>query len=223
LVKILKAADNDNERQQAELALLVVCSRGGQQCADGIIAEMADADIASQVALLRALARAGGDKSLEKIVASLDDDNEAVRAEAVRMLASWPDPVVVPELLSLAKESENLRDQVLAIRGLVRLARPQGDQGANLEVLSQAMDLAKRRDEKKLVLGALGDANTAEALALVMPALDNSAVAEEAALAAVLIAEKMESGQEDDVQAAMKEVQKKAKNPETRKRAKELQ
>jgi len=222
IVNILKAIQDDAERRRAELALLAVCSRGREACVEAIIAGLADADVPSRIALLHALARAGGPKALETIAGCLADDDEAVRDEAVRMLSSWSDPAVVPRLLEIAKTSESLRHHVLAIRGLVRLANPQKDKPADMEMLGEAMALAKRPEEKRLALGVLSGVGTAESLARVTPALDDPALVEEAGLAAVLIAEKMKDGNEEEIQAAMEEVRRVVENRPVRERAQKV-
>jgi HEAT repeat protein len=206
IVKILKAARDDVQGSKAELALLAVCSRGRQKCAEAIIAGLEDADVPSRMALLRALARAGGSQAMETVVGCLNDEDEAVGDEAVRMLSAWPDPSAAGHLREIAKTSESLRHQVLAIRGLVRLASPQEDRPADLALLAEVMGVAKRPEEKRLALGVLGGVATAESLALVVPALDDPAVADEAALAAVMIAETMKERPKEAVQAAMEQV-----------------
>jgi len=215
LVKILKTAADDARRRKAELALLVVCSRGRQACAADIIAGLADADPPSQIVLLHALARAGGAEALEAVATRLKDDNEAVRDEAVRMLSIWGDAAVAPWLLEIAKAAEKPRYRVLAIRGLVRLASPQEDKPADLKTLAEVMKLAKRPQEKRLVLGVLGGVATSESLALVTPALDEAELAEEAGLAAVMIAERIKDGDRDAIRAAMEKVRQCAKNEQT--------
>ncbi len=222
IIEILKAAKDDQSRRKAELALLVVCSRGGQACADAIIAGLADADVPSRVVLLHALARAGGPKALAEVVARLDDDDQAVRDEAVRMLSIWPDPAAADHLRTIAEKGENLRYQVLAIRGLVRLASPQEEKPADLQILAEAMSLAKRPEEKRLVLGVLGGIATAESLALVIPAIDQPALADEAGLAAVMIVEKMEGGDADAVRAAIEKVLDGTKKKQVRLRAQKV-
>jgi len=213
LVNTLKGAKDDAESRKAELALLGVCSRGSEACADAIVAGMTGADVRSRTALLHALTRAGGDKALETVVATLNDDDETVRNEAVRMLSSWSDAAAVPHLSAIAKKEENPRYQILAIRGLVRLASPRQDKPADLALLGEAMDLAKRVQEKKLVIGALSGADSPEALDMVMPATDDPALAEEARFAVVLIAGKMKKDDRDTATAALKKMFESAKNP----------
>jgi len=221
VVGLLKAAPEGPERRTAELALLTLCSRASEACSGAVIAGLDDADPASRVVLLRALARSGGAKALETIAARLKDDNEAARDQAVRMLAGWPDAAAVPHLRRLAK-GDNLRHQVLAIRGLVRLAGPQGDKPADAKILAELMGLAKRPDEKRLVLGALGGVATADSLKLATSSLDDAALVEEAGLAAVMIAEKMKDADKAALRTAMEKVGKKVKNQEVCKRAQKV-
>lgn len=221
IVGLVQGAKDDAERRKAELALLMVCTRGGESCAEPIVAGLGDANVPSRIALVHALARSGGPKALEAVVARLKDDG-AVADEAVRVLSVWRDPAVKPHLLAIAKESKSERHQVLAIRGLVRLARAQEEKPADLAGLTEAMGLAKRPDEKRLVLGALGGVASPESLALATDALGDRAVAEEACFATVMIAEKMEGGKKDDVRAAMQKVLRYAKNGDLRARAEKV-
>ncbi|NQU25514.1 MAG: HEAT repeat domain-containing protein [Candidatus Nealsonbacteria bacterium] len=219
LVEMVKDAKDNAQQQKAELTLLVVCSRGGQACAEAIIAGLDDADAPSRIILLRALARAGGPEAMEAIAARLDDDEaEAVGDEAVRMLAGWSDDAVVDRLLEIAKSDKSDRRQVLALRGLVRLASPiegeEGEEGepADVETLGKVLKLADRPEEKRLVLGVLGGVATSDALKLAASALKDAKLADDAGLAAVLIAEAMEDGDKGAIRTAMGNVKKSAKN-----------
>lgn len=222
VVKTVKEAKDTAQRRKAELALLAVCSREREKCAGAIIEGFAGADAPSRVVLLRAVARAGGPQALETVVARLKDDDEAVRDEAARMLAGWPERAAAPQLKELAKQKANLRHHVLAVRGLVRLGRAQGDRPADAALLAEAMTLAIRPQEKRLALAALGGIATPGSLALVAPALDDPALAEDAALAAVRIAEKMKGGKKDEVRPILEKAAKQAKSQEVRARAEKV-
>ncbi len=223
IVKILKAAKEDSQRRKAELALLVVCGRGGQDCARAVIDGLADADVPSRIALLHALARIGGENPLAEVVARLEDEDQAVRDEAVRMLSRWRDPAVKPHLLAIAKSAAGVRQQVLAVRGLVRLAGSDSINSGGTEALAEALGLAQRPQEIRLILGTLSGIGTIEALRLVDRQDPN--LAEESGLAAVRIAEKIKDGdvappeERDQIQAVMRSVLAYAKNRQTRDRA----
>ena len=165
LVKLLQTAETDVHRTKAEAALLALCSRVRDKCVPALTTGLAGADARTRATLLQALARAGGPAALEAVASCLEDPDQTVRDEAVRMLSLWPDRAVVPRLEKIAA-AESLRHHVLAIRGLVRLASPEGDQPADLKLLGGAIRLAKRRDEKQLALGVLSRAANAESLAV---------------------------------------------------------
>lgn len=219
-VKRLKAAQDKTERKQAALALQATCKRGQEKSADAVIAGFKGADAATRILLMRSLPLAGGPKSLRKTLACLQDKDEQVRVEAVRVLSGWPDPAAIPHLEKLARDATNQRNQILALRGMVRLASPGKDHPANLAVLSEAMQLATRKPEKVLVLGALGRIPTSESLALVVSNLDPPGLTEDAGFAAVTIAEKISKDNKEQVRAVMQKVIETVQSEKTRTRAK---
>lgn len=220
VVKRLKSTKDKTERRQAARALLAICGRGQSKCADTVIAALDSADAAACIPLMRALALAGGPKSLKEIVTRLNDDDKAIRDEAVRVLAGWRDPAAAPHLKKLARDVTNLRNHVLAIRGIIRLAGPGKDRPADVAALKEAMNLSTRKEEKVLVLGTLGTIPTPESLAMVASSLDKPEIAEDACFAAVLITEKIGKGNNDQVQATMQKVIETVKSEKTRDRAK---
>jgi hypothetical protein len=71
-------------------------------------------------------------------------------------------------------------------------------------------------------VGVLGGVATAESLELVTSAMDQSALAEESGLAAVMIAEKMEEGDRDKIRAAMEKVVRGVEDQRIRERARKV-
>ncbi len=215
-------AQEPAERQAAELALLSLASRQREKIAPAVLEALKTAEPPAKAALLRVLARTGSAEALPVIVAGLKDPQQPVRDEAVRLLAAWPDAAAAPHLLALGQQTDNLRDQVLAIRGLVQLGSPVGKKPADLELLAAALRLSKRTQEKRLVLGALGMAADAKAVGLIAPLLDDADLVEEAALAAVHVAEKIKDGTKGEVRTVLERVVHKSANAETVERAKKL-
>jgi HEAT repeat protein len=220
VVTRLKSTKDKTERRQAARALMAICGRRQSKCADTVIAALDGADAAACIPLMRALALAGGPKSLNVIVARLKDKDKSIRNEAVSVLAGWRDPAATPHLMELARDVKNLRNHVLAIRGIIRLAVPGKNRPANIAALSKAMKLATRKEEKVLVLGALGTIPTPESLTLVASSLDQPAIAENACFAAVLITEKISKKNKAQVQTTMQKVIETVKSEKTRNRAK---
>ncbi len=188
LIRLLRTAQSDAERSRAEAALLALCGRAPREkCVPPLVAGLADADVRTRQSLVQALARAGGVAALDAIMARQDDPDQTVRDEAIRMVSLWPDRSAAPRLVALAA-SDNLRHHVLAIRGLVRLAGPEGERPADLPGLSEAIRLARRSDEKRLALAVLGRVASLEALALTVTLLEDPALVEDAGRTVVAIA-----------------------------------
>ncbi|MEI6178548.1 MAG: hypothetical protein WCS43_16780, partial [Verrucomicrobiota bacterium] len=91
-----------------------------------------------------------------------------------------------------------------------------------LATLKDALALAGRDEERKLVLAALGKIRSVDALALVSPYLDSAPIKEEAALAAVAIAENLPAPRPAQVASAMRQVVKITANAQLAERAKAL-
>ena len=86
-------------------------------------------------------------------------------------------------------------EKTLGLRGYLGLAsRPDVPGGQRLSMCREAEGLLQRDDEKKLLLGALGNINSPGAVAMIVPYLDASGTREEASAAAVGIAERLLKG-----------------------------
>jgi HEAT repeat protein len=162
LVAVLKAAKDDQEQWQAEQALLAVCSPGREAWVPAILEGLADAGPSARAVLLRVLARSRGAKALAAIVSATKAPQPEVSKEALRLLAAWPDASAVPPLRAIARQSESLRANVVAVQGLIHMASPAKDKPADVELLVEAVQLARRPQEKQMassVLRAAADSN----------------------------------------------------------------
>jgi HEAT repeat protein len=222
IVKLLRAARTDAERSRTEAALLAVCGRGGPACCAAIRSGMAGAAGPVRVALLRALARARGGEAFQAILAATRDDDPLARDEAVRLLAAWPERSAVPHLLALARQAGPLRYHALAVAGLARLAGPLPGQPADLALLAETLKLARRPEEKRAVLGVLGGIAAPEALALVLPAIDDAELTDEASVAALEIVEKLPKLDPARRRAVAQKVLARSQSPAIRARAETL-
>jgi HEAT repeat protein len=221
IIQILASATDAAERSAAEAALLAVCTRGGEACADAVLEKLPNASPPMRLSLLRALAIVGGPKALRAVIGLVNDADPTVRDGAVRTLSRWTDSAAAPHLLKLAREPKNASHQILALRGVIRLAGGDEKHPANLEMLQEAWTLAKRLEEKRLVLGVLGGIATAESLALTLHALDDPDLGDEAAMAFVMIAEKLPSSSAG-LRPALDKIVREAEDASLRERAGEL-
>ena len=193
---LAKAADT-SERAAVEKALTAMCSRGGDAVLPVVLDAMNGSGSESRVVLLRGLARIGGPKALETVLAAIDGDDKEVGDEAVRLLSNWDTLDAAPHLAKLAESKDEMR-QVQGLRGYVRLARTEPSVENKTEMLTKATKLAKRPEEKKLVLAAWGTVPTEQSLKALRPHLKNEAVRDEAALAIIAVAAELGKKDEDN-------------------------
>jgi hypothetical protein len=188
-------------------------------CAAKLLDYLPQADATHKPALLRALSQVGGAKALQAVRSATKDANEDVQDEAVRALCNWPNIEAAGDMLEIAKTSSNAKHKIFALRGYTRLiGQSELPADKKLAMCKDAMALAARDDERKLVLGALGGVPTVKALEMVMPYLDNPKTKNEAGSAAVSIAEKLK-GQSTKVADAMKKVLATVDSPGVKRRA----
>lgn len=191
VIAAFEQAKEDAERGAAEDALGALCTRFGEELLPAVIEKMSGGPLEMRTAMLRTLAKIRGAKALEQVVAALKDSDMAFRNEALRELSDWPTADAAPQLLELAKSpEENLH--VLGLRGYTRLARNEADGGAKINMLTAAMALTRKPEEKWAVLAAWGTLIAPQSLDAVQPLLADPAVRDEAASALIAVAAKLD-------------------------------
>lgn len=184
-----------------------------------VLLALAGAPTVAKPTLLRLLGKPATLKALEAVRAALNDPDADVRDAAARTLSEWSDARPAEELLTLARTSPNRAHKVLALRGYIRMAGMSKDPTA---MYVRAMELAERPEEKKLVLGGLGSASTAQALALVERYLKDERLRAEAALAAVQISNRLRQKDATRARVALENVLSAVKDSRIRQRAQDI-
>jgi hypothetical protein len=143
--------------------------------------------------LLSVLGQVGRNQSLLVLRSALKDSSPEIRRGAIRALSDWPNTTPMNDLAEIASNDPNASFQVLALQGYIRLiGLPDGRPPAEtVKMLSEAMSLAKRPDEKRTVLSMLQGINTREALAIAEAAAKDPHVADEAKMAADRIRQRL--------------------------------
>ena len=154
-------------------------------------AGMADAGPSAAAALLRALARCGGDKALAAVVSATKDRRPAVSSEAVRLLANWPEPSAVAPLLAIARQAGPVGRNAVAVQGLIRLASPLKDRPADLTLLAKAIALPSVPKRSGWCWASCTTLPRPSLSRILAPGMDDPVLADDACLAAVAIAEKL--------------------------------
>jgi HEAT repeat protein len=189
VIRRMLSAESARERQAAQAVVVSLCRSTGKG-AEPVLAFLARADGAQRAVLLGTLARIGGPAALKAVLSDIEKDSGGYKDAAVRALADWQDAEAAPHLLTIARRTDNAVHRVLTLRACVRLLSLPGGRPAaqTVEMYRQALDAADKPAEKKMVLAGLGKVRSLEALKLVGRCLDDRALAEEAAAAAVNIA-----------------------------------
>jgi HEAT repeat protein len=194
LLKITAKSKTDAECEPVVKALEAACraSHDKDQATRSVLETLGSCQAAERRRLLPLLAELGTPAALEAAQAAAGDSDPEVAKEAVRVLSRWPNATPARRLLALARTSSNSTLQVLALRGCIEVVAQEPDTAQRLAILQQAQAAAKRPDEKKQALGQIGQIPTPEALQLVLANLADADLADEAGLAAVTIAEKLQ-------------------------------
>ncbi|MHC4983125.1 MAG: HEAT repeat domain-containing protein [Planctomycetota bacterium] len=159
-----------------------------------LISAMGESGNEAKCALLVALGKLGGPTALEAVRDAWSDGEIKVKDAALRAMANWPDAATAEDLLKIAQgeTGETKLQQILALRGYIRAAGLLGpDANRKLSMLKKAAALAKRPEEKKQLLGALGQLPSREALEAARAYLDDAALRPEAAAAVLKIGSKL--------------------------------
>jgi HEAT repeat protein len=227
LIEMLLKSTDGAEIGLYEKVLSSVCPAAGDNdaCATKLVAALAKAGPAVKPALLRTLRVAGGPEALKAVRGAVDDPNKDVHTAALRALSEWTSAEAAPALLELAKNSGEPTEKLVALRGLLGIALQKSVAVQDkLAICRQAAPIVQREEEKRMLLGALGSAASAESLDLIVPYLDDAAVKREAVATLMAIAEKRKPKENTGVaKAALEKVVKvAADDPAVVKRAEEL-
>ena len=191
LIDLLLNASSSSEKSTAQSTLLMVCGRipDENQREGPILAALQNASSEKQVLLLPILPKMGGKRSLNVVLKLIASDDSAIQDASIRALSEWSSVEAAPALLNLSQNAANTLHRILALRGYIRMAgSPDIADRDQLDMFQNAMTLANRLEEKRLILSGLASVKTLESLKLAVSYLDEESLQEETALAAIQIA-----------------------------------
>ena len=203
LMKLLAKTESEDDRKAIERSLLHACrelpKKSHKKTAGALIREYAGGDVPVRCALVKVVTctAEGYPEGLAHVRAAWDDDAPAVKGAALRALAEWPSPQPMGDLLKIAGDTKTVTENVLALRGYVRMAghyassKKKGDKEKALDAYKSAMAAARRPQEKKMVLSAVSAMAHPGALEIAVSCLSDTALSAEAAAGAVKIGRAM--------------------------------
>jgi len=230
LLELLDAAQNAQDLAATEQAITTACTKDKdpQAQAQKLAGRLNQAKPAQQAALLRVLSAVGGPDSLKAVRSLVDSSNAEVRSAAIRALGAWRTADAAPDLLALAKATTDSTAKTLFLRSYLNLAaRGEMPVEQRLGMCKQAASMIQRDEEKRLLLGTLGNIESPDAMDLILPYLSDANIRQEAGMAAVTLAEKLLKGRGPSKVAAqlvepLEKVSQATTNDEVAKRAKNL-
>ncbi|MGA2749396.1 MAG: HEAT repeat domain-containing protein [Verrucomicrobiota bacterium] len=196
MVQLVVQAKSQEARSEAADALNSVCQRLQSQGAPAyeqpLVAAARNGPLEARLALLPVCGGLTNAPARDALRAALGDPEPRVRQAATRALCDTRDAELLPDLLKVARASDDQKLRVLAVRGCVRLATQEESvtlPGAQkLDALTIILDTPLEAPEKRLILSGLATIADVRALALAAPMLEDSAVEAEAARAVIAIA-----------------------------------
>jgi HEAT repeat protein len=189
LLALLLGLDDETARESMQDTVAAVARTSPRELSRAGAAEAllaSEKDPRKRADLLRVLGKIGDDTSLALIRAALTDPDETVVDAAVRALADWPTGMARDDVYEIARTSFALNHRVLSVRAFIRMIGLEpfrAPDGAVADLL-RALAVSPRPEEKKLVLGMLVRFPCVTGLKTAESLLADSAVAEEAKLAA---------------------------------------
>jgi len=183
LVGFLAEARDASTVSAAARAVASICGRAADKdkCVGLLLAALPKASETPKKALLGVLGKLGGRRALAAVREGVASDNKGVRDAAIRALTTWPDLAAAADLLAVAGSGATQTHRVLAVRAYVRMVnRHEKSAVRRLAMLKDAMTVAERDNEKKLVLSAVAGVTHAEALKFLAPYLADESLSAEA-------------------------------------------
>lgn len=193
LLDIAAKSKTDDDRDPVLKALYAACqaSRDKEQTTRTVVAALERFPSKERRQVLPLLADLATPSALEAALTATQDQDSELAKEAVRTLAQWPNAAPTPRLLDLARSSDDSALRILALRASIEVAAQEPDLAKRLALLQQAAAAAKSPAERMQAIGQMGQVPTPDALQVVLGYMAEPALANEAALAAVSIAEKL--------------------------------
>jgi len=173
-------AIKDASESAAALAVVrTIClqARDKGRCFEVVAAKYDQAAPAAKAGIVELAPAAGTPAALEVERKALQSGDPELCGKAVRALAAWSNASAAGDLLKLAQSAPTDVDRLLALRGYIQLAGTKEfklNPAERMAMFKQAAALAKRPDEKKLIISGLALAGSADALNLLGQYWDES-------------------------------------------------
>ncbi len=178
----------------------------------------------SEAMLIRLLPQAGGETALGALAKRTRSEDQTIRDAAVRALDAWKTLDGSAVALRAAREAKDTKYHVLAMRAVARIvAGSSGPAGERVARLLEGIDVARRAEEKQLMLSGIGRIEDPAALAAARKYVGDKELGEAACQAVVSIcrSHRMSRRHKEPCRKALEEVRERSGSDKTRQRAAE--
>ena len=184
-----------NERDQASAMVVATANRFADKSknADAVIAQIGNVtDVEARGALIEVLGQIGNPNGLAVLREAVSSKDNAVVASAIRGLSSWPNGAALEDLRQAAKSGDNRTHQILALRGYITMIGLSTVSASDkVAMYEEAISLSSRPNEKSQALSGLAQVPTKQAMDTAMKYMEDASLKNEAAAAAVQIADSL--------------------------------
>lgn len=192
LLDMMLAAEKGADKAAARRAFVATARTVAdkQQPSALLLEHYGKAQALQKPALLETIAAFSSPATLDTVVAEASTSaTPELQDAALRALSDWQTTIAIPALINVLKSDPEEKHQVFALRGIVRLAGQSKEAPREkITLLETALKSAKRPEEIRLAVAALGEIQSMAALKLVAPFLNTEGVKAESAAAAAKIA-----------------------------------
>jgi HEAT repeat protein len=183
-----------------------------------------EAEGVAEAMLIRLLPQAGGETALKALAKQTRSDNETVRDAAIRSLDAWDGLEGAEVALDVARDAKDTKYHVLAMRAVARIVGGEPKLGRRrVALLVEGIEVARRVEEKQLMLSGLGRIEEPEALKAALKHVEDKDLGEAACQAVVSIcrSRRMARRHKEPCREALEAVGRHSGSEKTRQRAAE--
>jgi HEAT repeat protein len=180
--ELMLSANQQKKITALEKSVIIAAQRqpDADQCALPFIKVFGMAKGENAYAIIGALGGIGGESARVLLTQALLSPDPEIKDAAIRGLANWPSLDAADQLLEIATTAETASQQVLAIRGYIRLAGTVKDPALNLKMCKKAAAATDRTAELKSIIGCAKRNRNQDVLNFLTTQLDNPEVFTEA-------------------------------------------
>ncbi len=136
---------------------------------------------------LKVMGRLGGDEIAVILKAEYASSDAALKEAAFRAMTEWPGADFIANMKSLAVSGKDEKTRILALRGYLKMIREHGGKDRGKKIID-TFKMAEREEEKRMVIGAMGDFASKDVFEFLINNMNNSNFKAEAEISIVNVA-----------------------------------